>query len=217
MAKKRKRKIKYGRILVLLFIFCLLAFLGIMAYGKLNVKEEKTKKVKNISTIKEYDYVLKENATGYYKKLFKKLDSVLNKDKVDEEEYMNLACQMFVSDFFNLDNKVSKNDVGGVQFVYKDYQSDFEKYAMDSMYKSVESNVYGNRRQDLPIVEEVLCSKVKSETFKYGESSDDKAYVVDFDIKYKEDLGYQTEGSLIIIHNGKKLEVASMNSEKSSS
>ena len=217
MAKKRKRKIKYGRILTLLIIVCLLAFLGVMAYDKLNVKEVKTKKIKNISTIKEYDYVLKENASAYYKKLFKKLDSVLSKEEVDEEEYLNLTCQMFVSDFFNLDNKVSKNDVGGVQFVYKDYQTDFEKYAMDSIYKSVESNVYGNRRQSLPIVEEVECSKVKNELFKYGDSSDDKAYVVDFDIKYKDDMGYQTEGSLVIIHSDKKLEVASMSTEKSSS
>lgn len=217
MAKKRKRKIKYGRIFTLLIIVCLLAFLGVMAYDKLNVKEVKTKKIKNISTIKEYDYVLKENASAYYKKLFKKLDSVLSKEEVDEEEYLNLTCQMFVSDFFNLDNKVSRNDVGGVQFVYKDYQTDFEKYAMDSIYKSVESNVYGNRRQSLPIVEEVECSKVKNELFKYGDSSDDKAYVVDFDIKYKDDMGYQTEGSLVIIHSDKKLEVASMSTEKSSS
>ena len=214
MAKKRKRKVKFGRIIILLLIVCLLAYLGVLAYEKINVKEVKTKKVKNISTIKEYDYVLKENAFAYYKKLFKKLDSVLSKEDVDEEEYLNLTCQMFVSDFFNLDNKISKNDVGGVQFVYKNYQSDFEKFAMDSVYKIVESNVYGNRRQNLPIVEEVKCNKVKNETFKYNDSSDENAYVMNFDIKYKEDLGYQTEGSLIVIHSGKKLEVAAMSNDK---
>ena len=217
MAKKRKRKVKFGRIFILLLIVCLIAFLGIMAYDKLNVKKEKSKKIKNIMAIKEYDYVLKENATPYYKKLFKKLDSVLSKDEVDEEEYTNLVCQMFTSDFFNLNNKISKNDVGGVQFVYKNYQTDFNKYAMDSIYKSVESNVYGNRRQNLPIVEEVECSKIKNDTFKYGDSSDENAIIVNFDIKYKEDLGYQEEGSLVIIHRDKKLEVASMNTEKSSS
>ena len=214
---KRRRKVKIGRIFVLLLIVCLIAFLGVMAYDKLSVKKVKSKKVKNIMSIKEYDYVLKENATPYYKRLFKKLDSVLSKDEVDEEEYTTLVCQMFTSDFFNLDNKISKNDVGGVQFVYKDYQTDFEKYAMDSVYKSVENNVYGNRRQNLPIVEEVECSKVKNEIFKYGDSSDEKAIVVNFDIKYKEDLGYQEEGNLVIIHSDKKLEVASMNTEKSSS
>ena len=218
MARRKKRKVKYGRIILLLLIVCFISFLCIMTYDKFNVKKEPSaKKVKNISTIKEYGYSLKENATGYYKKLFKKLDSTLSKDDVSEEDYMNLVCQMFIADFFNLDNKISKNDVGGVQFVYKDYSSDFEKYAMDSIYKSVESNVYGNRRQELPIVEEVTCFKVKSETFKYGDSSDEKAYVLDFDIKYKSDLGYQDSGSMVIIHNDKKLEVASMSTEKSSS
>ncbi len=217
MAKKRKRKIKTGRIIVLLLIVCLIAFLGIMAYDKLNVKKEKTTKVKNIMAIKEYDYTLKDTATAYYKKLFKELSTVLNAKEIDEEKYLNLECKMFIADFFNLDNKISKNDVGGVQFVYKDYQNDFEKYAMDSVYKSVENNVYGNRRQTLPIVEEVECSKVKNEAYKYGNSTDDKAYIVNFDVKYKEDLGYQKEGSLTIIHSDKKLEVASMNTEKSSS
>lgn len=217
MAKRKKRKVKYGRLITLLLIICLLAFLGVMAYDKINVKKVKNKKIKNIMTIKEYDYVLKENATSYYKKLFKELNSTLSKEEVDEEKYMTLVCQMFTSDFFNLDNKISKNDVGGVQFVYKDYQTDFEKYAMDSIYKSVENNIYGNRRQNLPIVEEVECSKAKTETFKYGNSSDEKANIVNFDIKYKEDQGYQTEGSLVIIHSDKKLEVASMNTEKSSS
>lgn len=217
MAKKRKRKVKTGRIFILFLIICLIALLGIMAYNKLNVKKEKTTKVKDIMAIKEYDYTLKENATPYYKKLFKELNSVLSEKEIDEEKYMNLECKMFIADFFNLDNKISKNDVGGVQFVYKNYQSDFEKYAMDSIYKSVENNVYGNRRQNLPIVEEVKCQKVKNETYKYGDSTDDKAYIVNFDIKYKEDLGYQNEGSLTIIHSDKKLEVASMSTEKSSS
>lgn len=217
MARRRKRKIKYGRIFILLFLIFLIVGGGFFAYKKLNTKKETVKKIKAISAIDDYGYSLKENATPYFKGLFKELEQTLNKDDVDEEKYMTLVSKMFVADFFNLDNKVSKNDVGGVQFVYKDYQTDFEKYAMDSIYKSVESNVYGNRRQSLPIVEEVECSKVKNELFKYGDSSDDKAYVVDFDIKYKDDMGYQTEGSLVIIHSDKKLEVASMSTEKSSS
>lgn len=214
MAKRRKRKVKVGRIFSLLLIISVLTFLGIMAYEKISSKKTEVKKDKNISYIKDYDYSLSANATDYYKKLFKELDSVLKKDSVDEEKYMNLVCQMFVADFFNLDNKISKNDIGGVQFVYKDYQSDFEKSAMDSMYKSVESNVYGSRKQKLPIVEEVTCSKLKNESFKYGDSNDDNAYSVNFEIKYKDDLSYQDEGNLTIIHSDKKLEVASMATEK---
>ena len=67
---------------------------------------------------------------------------------------------MFIADFFNLDNKISKNDVGGKEFVYSNYQTDFEKFAMDSMYKSVENDVYGKRNQELPIVTKVEVTKV---------------------------------------------------------
>ena len=84
------------------------------------------------------------------------------------------------------------------------------------MYKSVESDVYGERNQELPEVTNVEVTKVKNETYQYGENTDENAYVFNFNIEYKEDMDYQTEGSLILIHNGNKIEVASM-SEKSAS
>ena len=141
------------------------------------------------------------------------LEKTLNADEIDEDKYSELVAQMFIADFFNLDNKISKNDVGGKQFVYANYQSDFEKYAMESMYKSVESDVYGDRNQELPEVTSVTVTKVKQESYKYGNNTDDTAYVYNFDIEYKDDLGYQTSGSLILIHNDRKIEVAAMNEE----
>ena len=78
------------------------------------------------------------------------------------------------------------------------------------MYKSVESDVYGDRDQDLPVVAEVTVENKGNEAYTYGENTDEKAYRMSFEIEYDDDLGYQTSGELIIIHNGNKLEVASM-------
>ncbi|MBR3199174.1 MAG: hypothetical protein IKG27_04080 [Bacilli bacterium] len=211
MAKKRKRKIKFGRIFILLILLGVIAGGGYYAYQKMNVKKTPTKEIKNISSIDKYGYTLKETSSPYFKKLFKELEKILNKDEVNEEEYMLQVSKMFVADFFNLDNKVNKSDVGGKQFVYEKYRDDFSKYAIDTMYKSVESNVYGNRKQDLPIVTNVEVEKVKTESFKYGDSTDEGAYVVNFEITYKSDMDYQTSGTLVLIHNDKKIEVASMN------
>lgn len=210
----KKRKIKKGRIFTLLFLIIVVGVLFYFAYQKWSSNSKDTKKVKDISTIKGYGYTLRENATDYYKGLFKKLSKVLSSDNVDMDEYASLECQMFVSDFFNLDNKISKSDVGGTEFVYSPYKLDFSKYAMDSVYKSVLSNVYGNRKQKLPVVSKTTCEKVRTESFKYGDSSDDNAYVFNFDVKYKEDMNYQSKGSLTIIHSDKKLEVASMSEDK---
>lgn len=214
--KTKKRKINVKRVAILIILLLLIIAGIVLAVNKLTKKETKTKEIQEVASIDAYGYTLKDNATAYYKKLFKELEKTLNADKVDEGKYSELVAQMFIADFFNLDNKISKNDVGGKQFVYADYQSDFEKFAMDSMYKSVESDVYNDRNQELPIVSNVEVTKVGNQNYTYGENSDDNAYVYNFKIEYKDDLGYQTEGSLILIHNGQKIEVASM-SEKSAS
>ena len=206
---RRRRKVKFGRLFILLLLIALIFVFGFMAIKKFGGK--KVSKVKEISSIKGYGYTLMADATDYYKGLFKKLDKVLKEKEVDMDEYASLVSQMFVADFFNLDNKISKNDVGGKQFVYTDYQGDFEKYAKDSIYKSVQNNVYGNRKQELPIVSKVTVSKSDSESFKYGDNTDSEAYVFEFDVEYMKDLGYQESGKLVLIHNDKKLEVASMN------
>lgn len=208
MAKRRVSKKKVSILIVILVVIVI----GALAFFFLNKSDSTVVKKKTLSTIKikGYDYTLREDATGYQKKLFKELKSVLEASDVSEEEYASLVTKLFVTDFFNLDNKTSKSDVGGVQFVYKDYRDDFKKYASASIYKSVLSNVYGDRKQDLPVVSSVSTQKSESESFKYGDNTDDKALKVNFDITYKEDLGYQDSGVVYLIHNGKKLEVAKM-------
>ena len=213
---KKKRKINVKRVAILIILLVLIIAGIVLGISKLTNKENNTKEVKEVASIDAYGYTLKENATKYYKKLFKEFEKILNADKVDEEKYAELVAQMFMADFFNLNNKISKNDVGGTQFVYSEYVNDFEKYAMDSVYKTVESDVYGDREQTLPEIENVTVTKVKNDSYTYGENTDDNAYIYNFEIEYKEDLGYQTEGSLTLIHNGNKIEVASM-SEKSAS
>lgn len=211
--KKKKRKINVKRVAILIILLVLIIVGSVLAIGKLTNKGTKTKEVKEVASIEAYGYTLRDNATAYYKKLFKELEKTLNEKEVDEEKYAELVAQMFIADFFNLDNKINKNDVGGKQFVYADYQNDFERFAMDAMYKSVENDVYGERNQELPIVSNVEVTKVGNEAYTYGENTDEKAYIFNFVIEYKDDLEYQTEGSLTLIHNGNKIEVAAM-SEK---
>ncbi len=205
-----RRKISKKKITI--FVIVLILVLGVASYFIFFNKGSKddTIKVESVDKIEGYDYTLKSTATKYYKSLFKELKEVLEADDVDEEKYADLVTKLFVADFFNLDNKVSKTDIGGLQFVYKDYRSDFEKYASSSMYKSVESNVYGDRKQSLPVVIKVSTETPVTASFKYGNNTDDKAYKINFDIEYKEDMGYQKSGVVTLIHNDKKLETASM-------
>ena len=203
VSKKKIRKFMIFLILIVGIIIALVLFLN-------KPKEQNIVKIKSVDKIEGYDYSLSSNATKYHKSLFKQLKEVLENDEIDEAKYADLVTKLFVSDFYNLDNKTNKNDIGGVQYVYKDYREDFRKLATDTIYKSVENNLYGNRKQDLPVVTNVSTEKSQDKAFTYKDKTDEKAYNINFGIEYEKDLDYQKEGTVTLIHNDKKLEVAAL-------
>ena len=209
MAKVRrvsKKKVTIFIIIVLLIIGGIVG--GILLLN--HPKKIEPAKVESVDKIESYGYTLNNNATKYYKSLFKDLKEVLDAKELDEAKYADLITKLFVADFYNLDNKLNKNDIGGVQFVYKDFREEFKKIATNSIYKNVENNMYDNRDQKLPIVTNVSTEKPETKSFKYGNNTDEKAYSIKFEIEYQDDLEYQKSGTLTLIHNNKKLEVAAL-------
>lgn len=213
VVKTKKRRINKKRVALFIGILVIIIaiIIGLVSFLNKDNKgdDKKVAEVKTVETIKGYDYVLKENETKYYKKLFKELKKVLEADELDETKYAELVSELFIADFYNLDNKISKSDIGGTQFVYKNFREDFENIAKTTIYKQVESNVYGERKQELPEVTDVTVT-VENGTFKYGDKTDDKAYIASFDIEYAKDLEYQKKGKITLIHNDKKLELAAL-------
>ena len=205
----KKRRVKRGKIALLCFIV-LIIVCCVLFFSNRKKKNNPTRNVEIVDSIDNFDYQLNDNKTKYYNGLFNSLKSLLSKDDYDEEEYAVLISKLFLADFYDLDNKVMKSDIGGTQFVYSDYREDFEKGAIDTVYKSVESNVYGDRKQSLPIVKNIESTSVTSDSFEYGDSIDYKAYFVRLNVSYEKDLGYPTDISLVLIHNNDKLEIAKM-------
>ena len=172
----------------------------------------KDKKSENnyLDEIKEYGYYLEDSKTNYYQSLFTELKNTLDTESVDEEAYARLISQMFVADFFDLNSKISKNDVGGTMFVYTDYQSSFEALAKEGIYHYVKNNFDNNRKQNLPKVEEVKITDLETREYDYLDETDENAYFVEAEITYKEDLEYQREVSLVLVHVNNKLEIVKM-------
>ena len=144
---------------VLLLVLIVLIVLVINILKGINNK----KKINNskVDIIEKYNYSLKENESNYYKKLFKELKIELNKKEIDYAKYASIISKMFLTDFFTLDNKINKNDIGGVEFIYSDYKNMFITKAKDTIYKYLENNIYGNRTQELPIVKEVKIINIE--------------------------------------------------------
>ena len=194
----------------IIFVIILLgaiAYSGYNMYRGLNSTPGNVKKVQTIDNIDTFDYTLNDNATKYYKTLFNELKKILSSEPVDEKEYAQKVSQLFISDLFTLDNKLTSSDIGGLEYVYKDFRDDFISFAQTGMYASVKSNVYGDRKQELPEVTEVSITEVKNDAFKIKDKTIDNAYYITAEIKYSKDLGYPKKYSLVLVKNDKKIEV----------
>ena len=206
--KKRRKLKKKVVVLIVLIIIALFSITGLILYNTFFSKSDNSVKV--VDEIPGYGYTLQDDQPKIYKELFKELAEVLSKDSVDEDEYAKLISQMAVIDFYNLDNKVSKNDVGGVQFIRAKNIDNFVLEASETVYKYIEHDIYGNRNQTLPEVTSSSVKDIKQEAYSYKDIKDDKAYTLTVNIEYKKDLDYPTEVIVKLLHNDKKLEIYEM-------
>lgn len=204
-----QRRIKLNAVLFLVVILLIIILIVCIFDILKSIKSNDQTEIKILDKIEKYEYTVNENDSLYFKKLFEELKETL-KEEVDEKKYVEIISQLFITDFYSLDQSLNKNDVGGVQFVYTDYQNDFIKKAKETIYSSVENNIYGKRNQELPSVKEVKIKNIKSSTFEMNNFEDNDAFEVDIEIIYEKDLGYANSVILILVHSNEKIEIAKM-------
>ena len=90
---------------ILLIILILTGVLGYYTYTNFFVKKAK-EEVKEVSKIDNYGYTLYDNQSKEYKKMFEELNTVLLKEEIDYNKYVELISKMFIIDFYTLDNKL---------------------------------------------------------------------------------------------------------------
>lgn len=208
--KKKKTKI----FIIVFIIITIVGISGFTIFNSLYSSTNTVKKVKTIDNIKKYNYILSDNSTKYYKELFKELKTILNENEINDEDYAKKITQLFITDLFTLSNKITSSDIGGVQYVYKDFQSDYIKLAQNGLYSSVKSNVYGDRKQELPEVSEVTIENTTTDTFTIKDKKYENAYYITAKIKYKKDLGYPSKYKIVLINNNKTMEIVKANETK---
>ena len=201
----KTRKKRYTSIIIILVI---LLILGIIGFIYLNKDEEKSV-IKVERTIPGYEYTLEENEIEIYKDTFKKLESILDEEEIDKEEYAKCISELFIIDFYTLDNKLSKNDIGGVQFVYPSIKDNFVEKARSTFYKYLE--VKEGRTQSLPVVSEITSVLAEKTLFKVKDTKENKeAYKVSISWKYEENLDYEKEADLYVVEESNKLYIIEM-------
>ncbi len=206
---KLKKKVK---IILIVLIIIIVGALGFLGYKKFFATPA-VREAKILNTIKDYDYVLKDNKSKKYQTLFKELAKILEEKEVDYEKYVSKLAEMFIVDFYSLNDKTAKTDVGGVDIVHPTALSNFLENAENTYYKYVESNIYNNRKQSLPEVDTVTIDSVEQTSFTFGETIDEEAYSVKVTWNYTDESfsDYQKEATLIFVHDGKKLYLVELN------
>jgi hypothetical protein len=208
----KRKKIRL-RVLVILIVVVVIVIAYLVLGNILNLnKKEEQPKVKIVNKIKDYKYVLEDNKTKLYNSLFSDLKKELSASEVNEDKYAKLVVQLFVADFYDLNNKSNKNDIGGIQFITTSIRDNFILNAKNTMYKYVESNIYGDRKQELPSVKEINIISAEHTDYKYDDDKkeDELAYEVKVEWTYNKDLGYQDSATLILIHEDKILSIAEL-------
>ena len=215
---------KIKKILIMLIILVIFLIIGVLVY-KFFFKTDENE-VKVIKTIDKYGYTLDENETKLYKEEFEKLDKILSSEDINYEEYAKEVSKLFIIDFYTLSNKLSKNDIGGTQFIKEDMRDNFIDQARSTFYKYVEVKS-DKRTQKLPEVSLIGDVKVENTTFvikdtkttttknrNYKKTNINKttvdAYKVTISWDYKEDLGYEKEAKMILIKDNNKLYIVEM-------
>lgn len=193
---------KKPKIIITLVALLLIAALAVVLVISFKPKQTKVKEVKVLKSIDEYGYQLKDNKTKKYKDMFKELEDILRADTVDEEAYAKKIAEMFVYDFFSLEDKAAKTDVGGVEFVHPNAVANFLFNAEDTYYKYVESNIYGERKQELPAVDTVTVDSIEKSEFAWNNAMHE-AYEVKLSWTYTKEkfADYQKTALVILIKN----------------
>jgi len=213
--RKSKKKINKKRLVIVILIpvlvISLLVVGGILIFrDKDDNTNDNVNEVKKVDQMENYDYYLEEDVTEYYKELYNELKNVLNEEEVNMEEYAKVVAKLFVTDLFTLDNKITSSDVGGLQFVYSSFKEDFINIAKSTLYSGIQSNIYGDRNQELPIVKNVIVNNVNESTFNYN-GENHGSYEVSINIEYVKDLGYPSSYTVVLINNDKYLQVVKAN------
>ena len=202
---KMKKSVKIVLIVIVLLI---LVGCGVGGYyfffKKEPAPETPIKEIEITNTIDQFGYTLEDRDTDLFVEKFNELKELLNQEEYDVKEYISLISQLFVIDLFTIDNKMSRYDVGGLEYVYSGAVSSFQSVVEGSIYKTVENNLDGSRTQDLPEVASVTVDSIKETTFTMPDESVVNGYGVNLSWTYVEKLGYDNSATIILIPDQQK-------------
>lgn len=198
-------KKKFKRLIMIFIVIAILLIISFLVY-KLLKNTNTNDNIKVVDSIEKYGYNLDDRDSALMKSKYEELKKVLNSDEIDYEEYAKILAELFIIDLFTLNNKINKYDVGSAEYVYPDSIENFKLNVEDTIYKHMENNSDGKRKQDLPEVSGSNITAINTGEFLIDDENYD-SFIVELNWDYVKDLGYDDNATITLINLDNKLYV----------
>ena len=192
------RKLDKIKKIIGISILVLIVIIGVYAVLIVLPKKDKTIETKEVEKI-NFGYIQYSRDTKLYKDIFNDLKDVLNNEIIDYKIYAENIAKLFIIDLYTLNNKYSKDDIGGIQYLKEEIKENFKLNASNTMYKYV-----GIDDTSLPEVNSIELVSINDVEYVISEITYD-AYEVNLKWEYKKDLGYDKSGKIVVIKDGEQL------------
>ena len=187
-------KIKKIIRIIMLVVVALIAIYAI--FVAIPSKKNKDEGIENINN----KYILYKRDSSLYKENFEKLRTILETSPVDNKEYAETIVKLFVIDFYTLDNKNDNTDIGGLQYVHSNLKDNLVLNASSTMYKYIKTT------KELPKVKSITSVDSRETTYKINDK-DYSAYAITINWEYDKDLGYEKQGTFIVVNDNGNLSI----------
>lgn len=187
-------KIKKIIRIIMLVVVALIAIYAI--FVAIPSKKNKDEGIENINN----KYILYKRDSSLYKENFEKLRTILETSPVDNKEYAETIVKLFVIDFYTLDNKNDNTDIGGLQYVHSNLKDNLVLNASSTMYKYIKTT------KELPKVKSITSVDTRETTYKINDK-DYSAYAITINWEYDKDLGYEKQGTFIVVNDNGDLSI----------
>lgn len=180
--------------IIMLVVVALIAIYAI--FVAIPSKKNKDEGIENINN----KYILYKRDSSLYKENFEKLRTILETSPVDNKEYAETIVKLFVIDFYTLDNKDENTDIGGLQYVHSNLKDNLVLNASSTMYKYIKTT------KELPKVKSITSVDTRETTYKINDK-DYSAYAITINWEYDKDLGYEKQGTFIVVNDNGNLSI----------
>ena len=172
---KKKKKIKVNGVLSLMLIItaiCIVAAFGFNIYRVMSSNTGSGDTVETDTVDNEYSndyYSIGNNPTDINKTYFKELNKALDGETLTDdngnsysgdEAIAETVVKNFICQYYTWTNKDGNYDIGGMQYIYTEKQSDFETYTLYNFYEDMDLYLSQDGRDSLIQVKDVTINSV---------------------------------------------------------